>query len=165
MAQRMQAFRFNDWYLTNGSALRRAEAIVAYQNGGRSMNGGDQRVGGREVLRSMMSAGGRHPYQPGEMGAGEMGSGRERATAKHSGTGWSVSLELTVKRDGTSARIRTQGYINREGGIQISNLAQRLAITSNVSSLQRRWLRFWRVTGVDAPPANLDCNTASIVVE
>ena len=92
------------------------------------MNGGDQRVGGREVLRSMMSAGGRHSYQPGEMGAGEMGSGRERATAKHSGTGWSVSLELTVKRDGTSARIRTQGYINRGGGIQISKLAQRLAI-------------------------------------
>ena len=92
------------------------------------MNGGDQRVGGREVLRSMMSAGGRHSYQPGEMGAGEMGSGRERATAKHAGTGWSVSLELTVTRDGTSARIRTQGYINREGGIAISKLAQRLAV-------------------------------------
>ena len=42
--------------------------------------------------------------------------------------GWSVSLELTVKRDGTSARIRTHGYINREGGLQISKLAQRLAV-------------------------------------
>jgi hypothetical protein len=62
------------------------------------------------------------------MGAGEMGSGRERATSKYPGTGWSVSLELTVKRDGTSARIRTHGYINREGGLEISKLAQRLAV-------------------------------------
>ena len=39
-----------------------------------------------------------------------------------------MSLELTVKREGTSARIRTHGYINREGGLQISKLAQRLAV-------------------------------------
>ena len=56
-----------------------------------------------------------------------MGSGRERATSKRAATEWSVSLELTVKRDGTTARIRTHGYINREGGDQIGKLAQRLA--------------------------------------
>ena len=92
------------------------------------MNGGDQRAGGREILRSVESSGGRHSYQPGELGEGEMGSGRERAPSNHPGAGWSVSLELTVKRDGTSARIRTHGYINREGGLQISKLAQRLAV-------------------------------------
>ncbi len=92
------------------------------------MNGGDQRAGGREILRSVENSGGRHSYQPGDMGAGEMGSGRERATSNHPGTSWSVSLELTVKRDGTSARIRTHGYINREGGDEISKLAQRLAV-------------------------------------
>ena len=57
-----------------------------------------------------------------------MGSGRERATSQHPGTEWSVSLELTVKRDGTTALIRTHGYINQEGGVQISKLAQRLAV-------------------------------------
>jgi len=92
------------------------------------MSGGDQRAGGREILRSVEHSGGRHSYQPSDMGAGEMGSGRERATSQHPGTGWSLSLELTVKRDGTSARIRTHGYINREGGLQISKLAQRLAV-------------------------------------
>ena len=92
------------------------------------MNGGDQREGDREILRSVESSGSRHSDQPSELGAGENGSGRERATAEHPGTGWSVSLELTVKRDGTSARIRTHGSINREGGLPISKLAQRLAV-------------------------------------
>ncbi len=50
------------------------------------------------------------------------------ASSEQPNTGWSVSLELTVRRDGTSARIRTHGYINREGGLQISKLAQRLAV-------------------------------------
>ena len=92
------------------------------------MNGGDQRLGGRVALRSLESSGGRHSYHPGDFGAGDMGSGRERATSQHRSTEWSVSLELTVKRDGTTALIRTHGYINREGGIQISKLAQRLAV-------------------------------------
>ena len=39
-----------------------------------------------------------------------------------------MSLELTVKRDGTTALIRTHGYINQDGGVQISKLAQRLAV-------------------------------------
>jgi len=56
-----------------------------------------------------------------------MGSDRQRASSKRATTEWSVSLELTVKRDGTTARIRTHGYINRDGGGQIGKLAQRLA--------------------------------------
>lgn len=92
------------------------------------MNGRDQRAGGREILRSVESSGGHHSYRPNDRGTGEMGSGRERATPNHPDAGWSVSLELTVKRDETSARIRTHGYINREGGLQISKLAQRLAV-------------------------------------
>ena len=92
------------------------------------MNGGNQRAGGREILRSVEQTGGRHSYQLADMGAGEMGSGRERANSKHPGREWSVSLELQVKRDGTAARIRTHGYINHEGALQISKLAQRLAV-------------------------------------
>ena len=38
-----------------------------------------------------------------------------------------MSLQLRVDRDGDAARISSSGYINREGGLQIGKLAQRLA--------------------------------------